>query len=426
MGIGYSRPSRPLTDPPSTHSVHPLGISSKVNEPAPENLAISQQNRHSAADRPLLDSSSSQQGHQSRGPNNEIVPTIEDRSHEVNVNMKKPKPVKSTNPAPVSAKRPHSALIGETVAGSSKSKQHNQSIQPSSKRHKKAASTSASATTSAPATTSTYVTEPVVLARPRKSVRLEVASRTPATAASAQPKPLAAVPFSIAAQAMIEREDGELTDEDTIATAQLAPTSNPIPTRPAADVRRQRYVDRDALPPRTVAAGKAIVSSQQARKIAGFIAPAPMSASNTQALPRPKDTSSGLPYDDVYAEPTPQQSSLARKGSSPYTPHLTPWAPDAVAQRMAAQGPSHYITAGSSDSHAYAFAPHFYQQYSHFAPSQMGQHAEPQTGSPKSQDSGVQHDQHNDRRLNSEGDEDMDMDDEGKSLFLADVISFTN
>ena len=414
MGIGYSRPSRPPTDPPSTQSVLPLGISNKVNEPVSENTTISGQSRHPSADRPPLNSSSSEQGHRAEGLDDEAVPSTEHRSPGVNVKTKKSKSAKPANPAPSSTKRPHSALLDDTVAGSSKSKQHNQSSKPLPKRSKKAAATSA------------YVTEPVVLARPRKNAHLDDAGRVQVTTASAIPNALAAVPSPIAAKATIEREDGELTDEDVIAAAPVIAIPNPIPTRPAADIRRPRYVDRDAMTPRTVAGGKATVSSQKARKLAPSVTAASMSASNNHALTRPKDTSSGLPYDDVYAEPTPQQSSnpLGRKGSSPYSSHLTPWAPGAVVQRMTAQGSPHHLTTGPNESHAYAYAPHFYQQYSPFAPYQLEQQAEPENGSLKSQDSGVEYNRYNDHRLNS--DEDEDVDDQGNSLSRSEVIPPTN
>lgn len=414
MGIGYSRPSRPSTDPPSTQSVHPLGISSKVNEPASENSLISEPSKHPAADTALLDTSSSQQAYRPSGSDNESVPLIEDRSSEKNATVKKKKSSKSVNPTPVSGKRPHSALTDETVAGPSQSSiQHNHSNQPLPKRPKKAAAT--------------YVTEPV---------RLENATRTQATIAPSMTNALAAGPASIATMAMIEREDGELTDEDSnpplqspslpISQQPFAATHRPIPTRPAANLRRGRYIDRDALPTRPAAAGMATVSSQRARIAAAIVATAPISDSSNQTLVRPKDTSSGLPYDDVYAEPTPQQSSnpLGRKGSSPYSSHLTPWAPGAVVQRMTAQGSPHHLTTGPNESHAYAYAPHFYQQYSPFAPYQLEQQAEPENGSLKSQDSGVEYNRYNDHRLNS--DEDEDVDDQGNSLSRSEVIPPTN
>lgn len=415
MGIGYSRPSRPSTDPPSTQSVHPLGISSKVNEPASENSLISEPSKHPAADTALLDTSSSQQAYRPSGSDNESVPLIEDRSSEKNATVKKKKSSKSVNPTPVSGKRPHSALTDETVAGPSQSSiQHNHSNQPLPKRPKKAAAT--------------YVTEPV---------RLENATRTQATIAPSMTNALAAGPASIATMAMIEREDGELTDEDSnpplqspslpISQQPFAATHRPIPTRPAANLRRGRYIDRDALPTRPAAAGMATVSSQRARIAAAIVATAPISDSSNQTLVRPKDTSSGLPYDDAYAEPNPQQSSnpYIRQKPSPYSPHLTPRAPGAVAQRMDAKGPLHRVEAGSSESQAYAFAPHFYQQYSHYAAShQPGRQEEPPISSPKSQDSGEQQHQDNDHRPNSEEEEDVD--DQGKRLSRSDAISPIN
>lgn len=133
---------------------------------------------------------------------------------------------------------------------------------------------------------------------------------------------------SSSSNAQPDREEGELSDEDQTPTVVASPLTQTIPTAPRAAVNRatrgrvrpvnQRYIDRDAL------VGGQSIPSATAMPFSSTSSGGALGGRSalvaTSSRSRPKDTQSGLNYEDEYTVPAaPTASSSLGVGS-----HLSP------------------------------------------------------------------------------------------------------